>query len=130
MLGHNTIEVWNFRGVPPPAIRAAAHDAGIDRFRWAMSTIAQPPFFDFDSERMSTESLAVWIDEARNEIALTGAGTNELAIVYLFDEPAWYFPSRTQEVLARPESIASFREYFAIQRLDSRVSRSCYMGHP
>jgi hypothetical protein len=73
---------------------------------------------------MSTENLAVWIDQARNEIADTGAGTNELAIVYLFDEPAWYFPSRTQEVLARPDAIASFREYLRSKGLTPE-----FLGH-
>ncbi|MEO8494884.1 MAG: hypothetical protein ABI614_07425, partial [Planctomycetota bacterium] len=109
LLGHNTAQIWNWPGVSPETIRAAADRHGIRRFRDAIYN--PPSYFHYNVELVQPESLDKWAAGFRDSAARMGAKPGELELLHMGDEPGWYYPHVTDEVRNDPRRLAVFREY-------------------
>ena len=109
LLGHNTAQIWNWPGVAPETIRAAAERHGIRRFREAIYN--PPSYFHYNVDLVAPDSLDKWAAGFRDSAAKMGAKPNELDLMHIGDEPGWYFPAVTNDVRNDPRRLAVFREY-------------------
>jgi hypothetical protein len=109
LLGHNAAQIWNWPGVAPETIRAAAERHGIRRFREAIYN--PPSYFHYNVDLVAPESLDKWAAGFRDAAAKMGAKPSELELMHIGDEPGWYFPSETNDVRNDPRRLAVFREY-------------------
>lgn len=109
LLGHNTAQIWNWPGVAPETIRAAAERHGIRRFREAIYN--PPSYFHFNTDLVARESVDKWATGFRDAAAKMGAKPSELVLMHIGDEPGWYYPRVTDDVANDPKRLAIFREY-------------------
>ncbi|MDB5388499.1 MAG: hypothetical protein JWM11_4145 [Planctomycetaceae bacterium] len=109
MLGHNAAQIWNWPGVAPETIRAAADRHGIGRFREAVYN--PPSYFHYNVDQVQPEFLDKWASGFRDAAAQMGAKPHELELLHMGDEPGWYFPAVTNEVRNDPRRLAVFRDY-------------------
>ncbi|MBM4002479.1 MAG: hypothetical protein FJ295_04215 [Planctomycetes bacterium] len=109
MLGHNSAQIWNWPGVAPETIRAAAERHGIRRFRDAIYN--PPSYFHYNSDLVARGSLDKWAAGFRDAASKMGAKPGELELMHIGDEPGWYYPRVTDEVAGDPNRLAIFREY-------------------
>ncbi len=115
LLGHNTAQIWNWPGVAPETIRAAAERHGIRRFREAIYN--PPSYFHYNVDLVTPESLDKWAAGFRDSAAKMGAKPSELDLMHIGDEPGWYFPAVTNDVRNDPRRLAVFREYLKAKGL-------------
>src|SRR5581483_4987147 len=109
LLGHNTAQIWNWPGIPPETIRAAAERDGL---RWARHAVYNPPaYFDFFADKVAPGFLDAWADGFKKAVHSMGARPEDLVLFHRADEPGWYFPNVLGQVKEKPERLGVFRAY-------------------
>lgn len=114
--GINTIMV-----PPSRPIHYLLLDAGIRRTAWA---IYNPPGYAFSYAKKATpEAIEAWAQKQANDYAKAGFAREEMALLAMSDEPAWYFPQVFVPLLSTDAAIVNvpaqnlFRDYLRQQNL-------------
>lgn len=109
LLGHNTIQIWQWGNIPPDEIREKAAKYGFNRFRGAVYN--PPSYFDYNSSMVTDEYLDNWVNGLKKSFSNMGQKNEEMALFHIADEPGWYYPYQIEEVKKDISRLSVFRNY-------------------
>jgi len=109
LLGHNNLQIWGWPDIAPAAIHAVAAQHGVHRFRGAVYN--PPSYFAYDIPKVQPAFLDKWAQEQTAFAKGVGAQPQDVTLMHMADEPGWYYPYILNEVKAKPERLANFRDY-------------------
>jgi hypothetical protein len=109
LLGHNTVQIWNWGNISPEEMRSTAEKYGFNRFRGAIYN--PPSYFDYNTDMVTKEYLDKWAADLRKTYSYMGMKPEEVVLYHMADEPGWYYPYSIDEVKKKPERLAVFRDY-------------------
>ncbi|HOK80447.1 MAG TPA: hypothetical protein PK303_03125 [bacterium] len=109
MLGHNTIQIWNWGNIPPEEIRQKAAKYGFNKFRAAVYN--PPSYFDYNTSMVTDQYLDNWLVGLKKSFSNMGQKDEEMVLFHMADEPGWYYPHQIDEVKKDAERLGVFRNY-------------------
>ncbi|MCM8758533.1 MAG: hypothetical protein NC906_02005 [Candidatus Omnitrophica bacterium] len=109
MLGHNTIQIWNWGNIKPEEIRQKAAKYGFNRFRGAVYN--PPSYFDYNTSMVTDEYLDKWLEGLKKSFSNMGQKDEEMILFHMADEPGWYYPHVIDEVKQDPSRLQVFTNY-------------------
>lgn len=116
LLGINTVNAYNWGGLPPEQVDSVLDGFGLNRR--ALAVYAPPSYFHFDSAKMSREALDRWAKELAESVSRLNGGTPADVVDFkLADEPGWYYPTLLLQVRRNPVWLETFRAYLRDQGL-------------
>jgi len=114
MLGHNTIQIWQWGNIPPEEIRQKAAKYGFNRFRGAVYN--PPSYFDYNTSMVTDQYLDNWLNGLKKSFSNMGQKNEEMILFHMADEPGWYYPHQIDEVKKDPSRLDVFRNYLKSKR--------------
>ena len=109
MLGHNTVQIWNWGNIQPDEIRKNAAKYGFNRFRGAVYN--PPSYFDYNTSMVTDQYLDNWVGQLKKSFSNMGQKDEEMILFHMADEPGWYYPHQIDEVKKDPSRLEVFRNY-------------------
>ena len=109
LLGHNTVQVWGFAGADGARVGQRIRQHRLPRARAAIYN--PPAYFDYDRPQVEPGFLDTWASGQADSLIGQGAGTDELALFHLADEPGWYFPAQFAEVTQSSDRLRVFHDF-------------------